>query len=167
MPTALSPFSGFYQLAYVTTDIDRALDVFATRYQVPKWVELRDMVIEIQPGRTGRIHAALAFVGPTQLELIQPLDGLVGIYQEPLPTQGFGLRFHHVAQLIQSEAEFDRQRERLHAEGIPLPIDGQAPGGVRYFYTDHRATLGHYIEHLYFSPANPDAGAVKFGIPQN
>ena len=54
--------------------------------------------------------------------------------------------------LTQAIAIFS-QRAEMQAQGCALVIDGQAPHGVaRYFYTDHRAMLGHYIEHIWYSP---------------
>ncbi|CAB3739200.1 hypothetical protein LMG27174_06534 [Paraburkholderia rhynchosiae] len=164
MTLTLSPFSGLHQIAYVTTDISQAIDYFAHKYNVPKWLELREIEIESMAGRKCTQNVALAYVGAIQLELIQPLLGDDHVYRDALPETEFAIRHHHVAQLIATEADFARQRDELAAQGVRIVIDGEAKGMARYFYTDHRATLGHYLEHTWFSPAGL-AGMAK--VPRN
>jgi hypothetical protein len=165
---SLSPFSGFLQIAYVTTDVDEAIARFVAEHNVPAWARLPGIEIESMGGRHCKLNIALAFVGQTQLELIEPLSGDDRIYREALPQTGFAIRHHHFAQLIESEAAFDTQREQMAARGVPIVVDGQSPGAARYFYTDHRATLGHYIEHIWYTHAGlagmeqlPRNGAVR------
>ncbi|MGF6931123.1 catechol 2,3-dioxygenase-like lactoylglutathione lyase family enzyme [Paraburkholderia sp. UCT70] len=153
MTPTLSPFAGLLQIAYVTSDIDQAIAYFDREHNVPEWARLPAIEIESMPGRTCTLNIALAFVGATQLELIQPLSGDDHIYRDALPASEFAIRHHHIAQLIATEAEFNRQREELAAQGMPIVLDGQMPGAARYFYTDHRATLGHYLEHIWYTPA--------------
>lgn len=149
---AFTPYQGFVQLAYVTTDFDRALAEFGQRWGVPQWLQLRELEIQTGPGRACRAHVALSFVGPTQLELIQPLSGDVGVYRYRLPDQGYGLCLNHIAQLIQTESEFEALEAHVASAGIAVALRGSANGGqCRYFYTDQRAALGHYFEHVWFS----------------
>jgi hypothetical protein len=150
---SLSPFSGFLQIGYVTTDVDEAIARFGAKHNVPAWARLPGIEIESMGGRRCRLNIALAFVGTTQLELIEPLSGDDRIYRDALPQTGFGIRHHHIAQLIESEAAFETQREEMPASGVSIVVDGQSPGAARYFYTDHRATLGHYIEHIWYTSA--------------
>ncbi len=153
MTPTLPTFAGFVQIGYVTTDLTQAIKLFADQHNVQHWAELRDLTIEVQPGQNATLNIGLCWVGNVQLELIQPVSGATEVYREPLPAQGFAVRLHHLAQLIGTEAEFERQRNELQAQGQKLAINGaQAGGAVRYFYTDQRATLGHYIEHIYYSP---------------
>lgn len=151
--TPLTTFSGFLQVAYVTTDLDQAIAHFAEHHGVSRWTPLHDLSIEIRAGEQARLNVALAFVGPTQLELIQPIGGADAIYREPLPAQGFALKFHHVAQLLDTEEAFELRREELRAQGHVFRVDGQSPGATRYFYTDYRDTLGHYVETCWYTPA--------------
>jgi hypothetical protein len=150
---SLSPFSGLLQIAYVTTDVDEAIARFAAEHNVPSWARLPGIEIESMGGRRCKLNIALAFVGAIQLELIEPLSGDDRIYRGVLPQDGFAIRHHHIAQLIESEAAFEAQRAEMAAKGVQIVVDGQSPGAARYFYTDHRATLGHYIEHIWYTPA--------------
>lgn len=146
-----SPYKGFIQIAYVTNDFDRSLKYFAERHGIPKFMELRDLSIEIQPGKTALNNIGLAFVGDVQIEIINPLSGECAIYKDPLPEKEFAVRFHHVAQLIDTEEEYEAQREAQRKLGKKIAIDGASPGNARYFYTDYRDELGHYIEHIWYS----------------
>lgn len=152
MNKPLSNFAGFLQIAYVTTDLTQALEIFRRDHGMAHWAELRDLPVETQPGRHSRLNIGLAFVGDVQIELIEPLGGDDAVYRAPLPASGFALKHHHFAQLFETEAEFEAQREAAKRRGEALALDGQSPGHARYFYTDHRATLGHYIEHIWYTP---------------
>lgn len=165
MTPQLSPFAGLLQIAYVTNDIDQAIAVFAERHKVPNWAVMRDHDINTRPGQNATMQIALAFVGPLQLELLQPSGGDDAIYREALPASGFALHHHHFAQLIDSEAAFEQQRRDMLAQGAgPLRMDGEAAGMARYFYVDQRATLGHYTEHIWYSP---EGLAAMQHVPRN
>ena len=153
VPSHFAPYKGFLQIAYVTTDFDRALSEFAAQYGVPTWLQLRNLEIETGKDRSCRTHVALTYVGATQLEVIQALGGDDTVYRHGLPEQGYAVRLNHLAQLIDTEAEFDAIHDDVVAQGIPVSIYGTGGGGTaRYFYTDHRASLGHYVEHVWYSP---------------
>lgn len=150
---AFAPYRGFAQIAYVTSDFDRAIMQFGERYGVPNWMPMPDMEIQTAPGRTCRANIGLAYVGPVQLEVIQPLGGDDLVYRAPLPANGFAVRFHHIAQTLATEAELDAAEAQAQQAQMPIAIRGAFPGGLaRYFYTDHRDTLGHYVEHIWYAP---------------
>jgi catechol 2,3-dioxygenase-like lactoylglutathione lyase family enzyme len=152
MTPTLATLSGFLQVAYVTTDVEAAIEFFRTRHGVAHWARLCPIEIETLPGRAATLNIALAYVGAVQIELIQPLAGHDLVYREPLPADGFAIRFHHLAQLIDTEEAYERQRQDVAAQGVRIAVEGQSPGLARYFYSDHRDTLGHYIEHIHYSP---------------
>lgn len=147
------PLTGFSQMAYVTNDFDHALQIFSERYGMTRFTEIRDREVQMTRAENAVLDIALAYAGPVQIELIRPTGGFDAIYRDALPKDGFALRFHHVAQTVDSEAELDRQIEAQRQLGVPIVIDGANPGTIRYFYSDQRATLGHYIEHCYYTPA--------------
>lgn len=55
-----SPFSRAFQMAYVTSDFDRALRLFGERYGIGGFFEIRDGDMEIGPGRRAQLHAGFA-----------------------------------------------------------------------------------------------------------
>jgi Glyoxalase/Bleomycin resistance protein/Dioxygenase superfamily len=156
MGTALpfTPFRNLIQVAYVTNDFGRALTEFGARYAVPKFMELRDLPVETNPGEKAQLHIALAWAGDVQIEIIEPRGGADRIYRDALPQDGsYALRFHHIAQLLDTEAELDALEAQMKKQGVRIAVRGSAPGSAVYFYSDHRDALGHYIEHIYYTPA--------------
>ena len=90
-----TPRVGFYQVAYVTNELERALQQCARTHGAHQFARLPGLRYETGPGRAAICHVALAYVGDTEIEVIQPLEGDVGFYREVLPATGFALRFHH------------------------------------------------------------------------
>jgi hypothetical protein len=148
-----NPVAGFYQVAYVTNDFERALGVCAATLGAREFARLPAMQYQTGPGRTAICNIGLAYVGATEIEVIQPLEGDVKIYSEILPATGFALRFHHLARWYESCAELETQLAAYRSAGRAVPIDGTSPGSARYFYADFRSEIGHYVEAIWFEPA--------------
>ena len=146
------PAPGLYQLAYVTNDFEQALGQCAAIHGVREFAKLPRIDIDLGSGRTVVCNLALAWIGPTQLEVIQPLEGEVAVYAEGLPSSGFGLKLHHLARLHATREDVEAQVAKYRSEGRAVPIDAEAPGWGRYCYADFRRELGHYIEHAWFTP---------------
>jgi hypothetical protein len=146
----ITPIPGFHQVAYVTNDFDRALKVFAEIHRAKKFMELRDMRYPTGPGRMAHCNIGLAYVGATELEVIQPLDEDVQIYRDYLP-QEFAIRFHHLSRFLKTRQDYDEQFAIFQKMGKKLPVIGEFAGRASYFYADFRAELGHYIECITFT----------------
>jgi Glyoxalase/Bleomycin resistance protein/Dioxygenase superfamily len=154
------PLNNAVQIAYVTNDIDRARAMFQAIYGVEKWLDLARMsgrqTVSIN-ARKGRIEirAMIAYVGPVQFELIQPLVDPERLYTDFLPADGtFAIRFHHLGfnqEGIKDVRVLEQGLGRDHS--IPMATDSET---MPVFYADARDRLGHYLE--YFSlPAAFDA----------
>jgi catechol 2,3-dioxygenase-like lactoylglutathione lyase family enzyme len=154
-PTSSTVVSGIHQLAYVTNDIDRALATFAATHGIEQFMELRALEYQTVADKQAKCNVALAYLGPVQVEVIQPLAGDVQVYRDFLPSDAsFGLRFHHVAHLYESDEALERGLRHYQQQGRRVPVDGAQPGAVRYFYVDLRDELGHYIEAISYQPAS-------------
>jgi Glyoxalase/Bleomycin resistance protein/Dioxygenase superfamily len=151
-----------YQIAYVTTDIDRAVEVFRDKYGIPSFLVWKDVTIEVKTPRGSgpfTIHVAFVWVGTVQYEIIQPVAGPVGLYWDVLPKEGFGLVFHHLAyQFIGEREEWLRFRASLGEQRV-FAIEGPADYQVQFVYTDDREWLGHYSEYTWFGPGGQDGHA--------
>ncbi|HEY3694435.1 hypothetical protein [Phenylobacterium sp.] len=145
-------FGGFFQNAYVTTDLDQALEVFRTVYGVPSF-----LVHEVDHGvshrgRPGRmkLRLALANLDGVQIEVIEAAEGCVGLYREGLPAEGFGLAHHHVAMRIGGTLQDWRLwRSRMAAGDRGIVLEGEFGEAARFAYLDDRRRLGHYTEYLW------------------
>lgn len=151
---ASAPFAGVYQVAYVTTDLNFAMEQFAISHRVKQFLEMRPMRYAIGPGQEAVCDIALAYVGAVELEIIQPLEGDVQVYRDFLPRDGrFAVAFHHIATLFDSADALEERLAAHRSAGVRIPVDGASPGAARYFYADFREQLGHYVESIYFEPA--------------
>jgi len=148
---ATSPFKRVAQIAYVTNDFDWGVLALRQRYGIAEMLQLRDHAVEVQPGRHATLHIGLALAGEMQVELIEPRGGEDQVYRWGLPSEGPAIRFHHIAELIESEQSLATTEAMYSAQGIEVVMRGSVPGLLRYIYTDHRATLGHFIEHAYYT----------------
>lgn len=160
-----APYDGFYQVAYITNDFERALQQFGATHGIREFMRLPRMNYVTGPGRAAVCNIALAYVGATEIEVIEPLEGDVQIYREVLPRDGtFAVRFHHLCRMYPTKEAVEAEIARHRAEGRAVPVDGAAPGSARYFYADYRAELGHYVEGIWFEP---QARAFLAGIPRH
>jgi hypothetical protein len=145
------PLSGLYQIAFVTTDLDQAMQLFGETYGIGKFKIRRDM--PSAPGMPEMsAHVAHAYVGPMMIELIQPVGGDDTLYRDILPQDGFGIRPHHFGFIVRSEQELERISAALEAKKVPIAFDASTPGVARAVYADARRTLGHYLEYVYLRP---------------
>jgi hypothetical protein len=145
-----------FQLAYVVPDIHDAVALGQNYFGIPEFRINLDIPIETQDG-VAKCNFALAFIGETQIELIQPAGGADGLYRGALPTAG-KMRLHHIGVLIRKAAVWARQKSAIAAAGLKTPAGGDFAGMMHYIYADTRAELGHYIEYMY----QTEAGAGMF-----
>lgn len=158
---ALPPIA---QLAHVTTSLERAMEDLGRSFGIREWMQMRDSIVSIGPGRRAHIDVALAYKGDLMLEIIQPLGGDDAVYREPLAGEGpvfdgYAIRQHHVARIFESDAQFDAEMDRLRAAGVTFAIDPvpeELSGRARMNYADLRAELGYYVENLLFSDAGSE-----------
>lgn len=142
------------QLAYVTSDFDAALNLFATRYGMNRFLELRNFTMATGPGRAATLHIGLAYAGPMQIEVMQPLSGDDGAWRRALRGTGqFEMVFHHECHLLRSRADIAAVRDALAQAGFPVIMEGEAPGIAYYLYADQTSTIGHAVEYICYEPA--------------
>lgn len=144
------------QMAWVTPDLDRSLEQFKAIYRVPEFLVMDQVFAAEAFGRSGEmsLRMALANIDHMQIELIEcRTDGIGSIYREVLPKDGSHANvFHHVCVKFRgSLSEWE-----AHVAGLgpdqPAVYTGDIGPGARFLYTDHRATIGLYVEHVWFSP---------------
>jgi len=133
--------AGFFQLGYVTRDLDAAIAEFRRRFGPAEF-----QIIEgtAQHPHTKRI--ALTWIGETMTELIEPNPAVPSLYVDPLPPAANGeIRFHHIGCLTQDYGETLR---RIRAEGYATPLEVSVGDVLDCVYADTRTELGHYLEYI-------------------
>jgi Glyoxalase/Bleomycin resistance protein/Dioxygenase superfamily len=152
-----------FQTAYVTTDMDRAIDVFKDRYGAGQYRRLDAHTYTSEAGAKMTLEIALGWVGDAMIELIRPIAQDVSIFMDWLPAQGFGLRLHHIGFRLHSLQEWQDMQAETNARGHRVALSMASPSS-RTLYIDTAAELGHYVEYLYYSDV-PNSNLSK--IPQN
>lgn len=140
-----------YQNAYVTRDVDKAVESFRTHADTRLIIQTEvDVPLWTPQGEgIGTQKLAFVWVGDLNYELIQPgpmqgdFDALA-IYRDALPADD-GLHFHHVCHRVDDWAQLEAH---IAANPFPVVLKGGAPGVLQFCYVDTRPWLGHYTEYL-------------------
>ena len=137
-----------FQNAYVTRNIQRAIETFKARADVRRLLQF-EVTTEVKtPTGVGSLTNKLAFiwVEDLQYELIQPVAGELPVYREALP-QDDSLIFHHTCMRVADWGEF---RARVGAQQYPVVLEG-GNEALRWLYLDARGFLGHYLEYVWMT----------------
>ena len=138
-----------YQNAYITRDIEKAIQGFRARGGVEKVMSYAGPVEVTTPKGRGTAVSKLAFIwiNNLQYELIQPVSGLVDIYRDELPADD-SLKFHHICMRV---PEWDSFRARVDQKGYRVVLEG-GNDMLKYIYIDGREFVGHYLEYVWMTP---------------
>jgi methylmalonyl-CoA/ethylmalonyl-CoA epimerase len=136
---------GFFQVAFVTTDLDRFLQTLGDDLGVDRFFVIRDAPVTDQTFRDKPCDAnqdlAFGYAGTLQFEVIQPLSG-ESSYSEYLSTHPEG-GLHHTGILVddydEAVAEVSKSCTKVQTGRV---------GDTRFAYFDVVGTLGEYIEVL-------------------
>lgn len=150
--------TGHMQNAYVTHDIEKAMEIVGNRYGVEKFDRHEpDMVVNTPQGHQSMVNRVATFwAGGLNIEIIEPVSGYVDHYVSMLPADKADAvpRFHHISLRRDNEAAM---RAEIAALGLPLAFEGpvsikHAIPALVFVYLDARASLGHYVEFTWKSP---------------
>jgi methylmalonyl-CoA/ethylmalonyl-CoA epimerase len=153
-PLLASPFLGeVEEICLVTPDLKRSA-AGLLRLGIGPW-----RLMEINPRNTTEqmyrgkpvsftIRLAFASVGPTVIELMQPMDDN-SIFAEHLRAKGEGL--HHVSFSLKG-APWEDRIAAFTARGFPVVQSGRWLGGPRFAFFDTETTTGMSFE-TYLYPA--------------
>jgi hypothetical protein len=154
-----------FQTAYVTTDMDAAVASFRDRFGVGQFFRSGRRTVSLDSGGRMTMEIALAWVGSTMLEIIQPIADDVAVYADWLPKHGFAVRFHHIGFRLRSSDEWNAMLERNERHGHQVVFNLTA-SNTRALYIDTVAALGHYVEYLfYIDPPNTSLPRIPQNVP--
>ena len=152
-------FTDTLQVAIVVRDLDAALRTYVHEYGIGPWEiyefnpeNTKDMVKDDRPAAYS-MRLALAMVGSTQWELIEPLDDR-SIYADFLAKTGGGL--HHVGVGVR---DYGSALDTLRAKGHSVLMGGLY-NGVKFAYLSTDRDLGVITEIFDWPPGHtqePDA----------
>lgn len=129
--------------AWVTNDMDRALEVFGQRYGVTDFA-----FIEGPMPSGGQIHVAFAWAGGQVLEVIRGTGPGTEFYNALLPDDGsFAIRFHHLGFVVHDQPGWDALEADIAASGLEV-VHRSLGGSFIDAYYLAAPELGHYLEYV-------------------
>ena len=120
------------QISIAVKDIDKVIESWSEMFGIGPW-SFRDIGGTDAKGRTWKARLAFAYLGPVQIELVQPVEGRI-FQSRFLETHGEGL--HHLGFYVD---DVEAEVSNLVAQGAKLLIadpghfaylDSGGPGGV-------------------------------------
>ena len=128
--------------AWVTNDLDRALEIFSRRYGVGNCTFLEGPSPE-----GGRIKVAFAWAGGQLLEVICASGPGFAFYNELLPVDEFAIRFHHLGFIVHDDAAWKQLEGELKEGEWPIAYSTLTGNFIDAHYIK-AAELGHYLEYV-------------------
>lgn len=145
-PAVKGLFDSFFQVGYVTTDIEKALEYYRTKFGAENFWIFDTSIARPDDPFPNKI--ALGWIGDTMVELIEPSAGKDDpLYGDAMPDDGTA--FHHTGYLVHDEVRWKEVLAMLEAAGIPTIRGGQVGDTLEFVYADARAQVGHYLEFVW------------------
>ena len=164
----LNVYKHFFQMAYITTDLDQSIKIFKEFYGIEKFLvvpePIKKEVIKGSMLVTYEVKLAFANIGEIQLELIQPLQDGTGCYSSLLPSSGFSQMFHHFGCKFNDRKEWDDFRNSLDTDKHHIAFESHDSVSP-FLYLDETKNLGHYVEYMWLDPEK--SASLWDAIPQN
>jgi Glyoxalase/Bleomycin resistance protein/Dioxygenase superfamily len=144
-------FANIWQVAYVTTDLGRAMEALRGNFGVENCTEVPTAGATFLRGDEPAewdVRIAMGARGGAIVELIEPVGGEVDFYRRFLPEDGSAsLRLHHLATFIPTGDEaWSEFTDVLDEAGLSVDYTVLIPDRVRAGYIDTTAELGHFME---------------------
>jgi catechol 2,3-dioxygenase-like lactoylglutathione lyase family enzyme len=140
---------GVTQVAIIVKDLDAAVKAYWELFGIGPWhlytygkPLVKEMTYHGEPAEY-RMRIGLSYLGPTRIELIQPLEGNT-VYQDFIEEHGYGV--HHFGVLVE---DMEAALEKAAAAGLTMTMDGAGfglDGDGHYAYLDTEDALGVTIE---------------------
>jgi catechol 2,3-dioxygenase-like lactoylglutathione lyase family enzyme len=141
--------NGVAQVALIVPDLDKAVEMYWKVFGIGPWhiytygkPLVKTMTYHGAPADY-KMRVALGYLGPTRIELIQPLEG-DSVYADFVKEHGYGV--HHFGVLVD---DMHAALAEAEAAGLTMTMDGAGfgrDGDGHYAYLDTEAALGVTIE---------------------
>lgn len=143
---------GFFQNAYVTHDIERAIALCGPAMGIGDFAAMDHELVLRTPAGDKAVHLRVAtgWKGMVQVELIQPVSGFVDPYAGGLPADPADCvpRWHHLA--VRRD-DPDALASEIAALGLPIIFE-TGGNGIASTFVDATSRMGHAIEFVCATP---------------
>ena len=143
-------FTNIWQVAYVTTDLDRGMETLRDSFGVENCTEVPTEGATFLKGDEPAewdVRVAMGARSGVIVELIEAVGGEVDFYRRALPDNGAAMGFHHLATFIPvGDEAWSSLTELLYRNGLAVDYTVLIPDRVRAGYVDTTAQLGHFME---------------------
>ena len=150
------PEGSYTQTAYVVNNLEESAAHWSKVSGAGPWfvseAETKNTIYRGKPSGFG-FRIALAFLGATQLELVQMTDEEPSIFKEIRDKRGFG--FHHICPQISglSGEGFEERCHEMESQGLHVAMTTEVTGTGRFAYYDALDSIGCFIEIVEFGKA--------------
>ncbi len=147
-----------FQIAYATTDMDRACAIFAAQYGVKEFRRLEGDMAE-----GGHVRMEIGWAGGTMYELLAAHGPGSEIFNTFLPAEGFAIRLHHLGYFVPTASAWQAVLDEIARSGRKVVRETDVAGFLKARIVE-APELGHYLEYIF-----PEAGGIAFfeGAPSN
>jgi len=133
----------FFQLGYVTGDLDAAMAMWRSRYAVPDFFVFNPRAFPAPGGMAVPLRVALGYQGSLMIELIEPDPADAGLYKGALRSDG-GTMLHHLGYLV-DPGTFANYSKQIAGLGIDMPFLHDSDQ-LQVLYADTRGDSGLFTE---------------------
>lgn len=131
-------FGNTRQVAFVTKDLDAAINAMITNHRIGPFFVMHDIVPEDyryyeEPAEAPRLSLAFAFTGDLNIEIIQQHNDAPSAYRDYLAKMGDGVQ--HFSSWTGAKEEYDTALSDARAEGYVIAHEGRI-GDARFAYVD-------------------------------
>lgn len=160
------PNASHSQVAYVTNDLEAATALLQEQYGAPGFFTFTNTEPGMEQIGQMQLKIGLARVGGVEIEVIEPIGDTAPLFSDVLKAgagaegragdsdgNGLVIRFHHICSRVDGPIEnWEAYSASIDTVAHPIVYGGQMGEDMRFFYTDERANVGHYVEHIWLSP---------------
>lgn len=140
-----------FQIAWNTTDMDRAMAVFERRHGVREWRRLEGPLPQ-----GGKVRMEIGWAGGVMYELLCAEGPGAEVFRAGLPDQGFAMRPHHLGYYVPTAEAWDAVLREVEQAGLKVLHATSVPGFLQAIIVEE-PDLGLFLEYIF-----PDEAGIQF-----
>jgi catechol 2,3-dioxygenase-like lactoylglutathione lyase family enzyme len=140
-----------FQIAYATTDMDRAVALFGERFGVKEFSRLEGAL-----PAGGQIRMEIGWAGGVMYELLWAEGPGSEVFRRGLPDAGFAITPHHLGYYVPTAEAWAAVQREVAEAGFPVLNTTDVPGFLKAIIVE-APSFGQLLEYIF-----PEPGGVQF-----